>query len=148
MTSRHPREPSLAPLARVIDQRPCTRARLRAFFQIRNAMSRNYFLMPLMPIWRDILRCASCDSAATSVRFEHKDSLSWQRFTSHQGGLVPTIHALLYCRMRGGWVYFMTDRPDGILYAGVTSNLPRRAFEHWEELISSFTKRHGLKSRS
>ena len=47
--------------------------------------------------------------------------------------------------MRGGWVYFMTNKPDGILYAGVTSNLARRAFEHREGLISGFRKRYGLK---
>jgi putative endonuclease len=47
--------------------------------------------------------------------------------------------------MRGGWVDFMTNKPNGILYAGVTSNLPRRAFEHREGLIAGFTKRYGLK---
>jgi putative endonuclease len=47
--------------------------------------------------------------------------------------------------MRGGWVYFMTNKPNGILYAGVTSNLARRAFEHREGLISGFSKRYGLK---
>ena len=26
----------------------------------------------------------------------------------------------------GGWVYFMTNRRNGTLYAGVTSDLPRR----------------------
>jgi putative endonuclease len=46
---------------------------------------------------------------------------------------------------RGGWTYFMTYRRDGILYAGVTSNLPRRAFEHREGLINGFTKCYGLK---
>jgi len=39
----------------------------------------------------------------------------------------------------------MTNRRDGVLYAGVTSNLPRRAFEHREGLIAGFTKRYGLK---
>jgi len=34
VTSRHARAPSLAPLARVIGQRPCTRARLTSIFQI------------------------------------------------------------------------------------------------------------------
>ena len=34
--------------------------------------------------------------------------------------------------MAGGWLYFMTNRRNGILYAGVTSNLPRRTFEHRE----------------
>jgi putative endonuclease len=47
--------------------------------------------------------------------------------------------------MRGGWVHFMTNRRNGILYVGVTSNLPRRAFEHRQGLIPGFTKRYGLK---
>jgi len=48
--------------------------------------------------------------------------------------------------MKGGWLYFMTNRPDGILYAGVTSNLASRAFQHREGVIKGFTKRYGLKS--
>jgi len=61
-------------------------------------------------------------------------------------GLVPAIHVLLNAQMeRGGWVYFMTNRRNGILYTGVTSNLPRRAFEHRQGLIDGFTKRYGLK---
>ena len=47
--------------------------------------------------------------------------------------------------MRGGWVYFMTNRPNGILYVGLTSSLPRRAFEHRMGLVAGFTKRYGLK---
>jgi putative endonuclease len=47
--------------------------------------------------------------------------------------------------MAGGWVYFMTNRRDGVLYVGVTSNLPRRAYEHREGLVDGFTKSHGLK---
>jgi putative endonuclease len=39
----------------------------------------------------------------------------------------------------------MTNRRNGILYAGVTSNLPRRAYEHREGLIEGFTKRYGPK---
>jgi len=34
--------------------------------------------------------------------------------------------------MSGGWVCFITNKRDGILYAGVTSDLPRRAFQHRE----------------
>jgi putative endonuclease len=44
-----------------------------------------------------------------------------------------------------GWVYIMTNRPNGILYAGVTSDLPRRAYQHREGLMEGFTKRYGLK---
>ena len=47
--------------------------------------------------------------------------------------------------MPAGWVYFMTNRPNGILYPGVTENLPRRAWEHREGLVEGFTKRYGLK---
>jgi putative endonuclease len=39
----------------------------------------------------------------------------------------------------------MTDRRDGILYVGVTSDLPRRVYDHREGVIKGFTKRYGLK---
>ena len=47
--------------------------------------------------------------------------------------------------MRGGWVYIMTNRANGILYTGVTSDIGRRAYEHREGLVKGFTKRYGLK---
>jgi putative endonuclease len=56
-------------------------------------------------------------------------------------GLVPAIHALdaraasrSVARMRGGWVYIMTNRPNGTLYTGVTADIARRAYEHREGL--------------
>jgi putative endonuclease len=60
-------------------------------------------------------------------------------------GLVPAIHVFLNRCMKDGWFYLVTNRRDGILYAGVTCNLPRRAFEHRSGLASGFTKRYGLK---
>jgi putative endonuclease len=39
----------------------------------------------------------------------------------------------------------VTNRPNGTLYTGVTSNMPRRAFEHRNGLINGFSKRYGLK---
>jgi predicted GIY-YIG superfamily endonuclease len=42
-------------------------------------------------------------------------------------------------------VYIMASRRNGTLYTGVTSNLPRRAFEHREGLIPGFTRRYGCK---
>lgn len=46
---------------------------------------------------------------------------------------------------QGGWVYIVTNKPRGTLYIGVTSDLPRRAWEHREGVVEGFTKRHGLK---
>ena len=46
--------------------------------------------------------------------------------------------------MRNAWVYFMTNRPNGTLYVGVTSDLRRRVWQHREGLAESFTKRHGI----
>jgi putative endonuclease len=46
--------------------------------------------------------------------------------------------------MSGGWVYIMTNRPNGTLYTGVTADIGRRAFEHREGLGKGFTKRYGL----
>jgi putative endonuclease len=47
--------------------------------------------------------------------------------------------------MRGGWVYIMTNQPNGTLYTGVTSDIARRAWEHREGRVEGFTKRYGLK---
>jgi len=47
--------------------------------------------------------------------------------------------------MREGFVYFMTNKPVGVLYVGVTSDLSRRAYEHREGLVRGFTRRYGLK---
>ena len=58
-------------------------------------------------------------------------------------GLVPAIHVLQYFDMAGGYVYFMTDRPNGILYVGVTSDLVRRVFEHRSGFVEGFTRRYG-----
>lgn len=47
--------------------------------------------------------------------------------------------------MRTAFIYFMTNRPNGILYVGMTNDVARRAWEHRGGLIDGFTKRYGLK---
>ena len=42
----------------------------------------------------------------------------------------------------------MTNRRDGVLYIGVTSNLPKRAHEHREGFIEGFTKQYGQRERT
>ena len=46
--------------------------------------------------------------------------------------------------MASGVCYIMTNRPRGVLYVGVTTDLPRRAYEHRMGLIDGFTCRYGL----
>ena len=43
------------------------------------------------------------------------------------------------------WVYILTNRPNGTLYIGVTSDLARRIWEHRQGVADGFTKRYGLK---
>ena len=44
----------------------------------------------------------------------------------------------------GGWVYIMTNKPNGTLYVGVTNNLVRRVFEHREKLVEGFSSKYRL----
>jgi putative endonuclease len=47
--------------------------------------------------------------------------------------------------MAGGWIYIMTNQPNGTLYIGVTSDLARRIHEHRIGAIDGFTRRYGLR---
>jgi putative endonuclease len=47
-------------------------------------------------------------------------------------------------RMPSGWVYIMSNRPNGTLYVGVTNDLARRAFEHRCGSADSFTRQYHL----
>ena len=44
----------------------------------------------------------------------------------------------------GGWVYIMTNKRAGVLYIGVTGNLPVRVTQHREGKGSAFCRRYGL----
>ena len=47
--------------------------------------------------------------------------------------------------MKGGWVYIVTNKPNGTLYVGVTADIARRTWEHREGVVEGFSKRYGLK---
>ena len=42
-------------------------------------------------------------------------------------------------------IYIMASKRNGTLYAGVTSNLPQRAWQHRTGAVEGFTKRYGCK---
>jgi putative endonuclease len=46
--------------------------------------------------------------------------------------------------MKQGYVYILTNKPNGTLYIGVTSDLIKRIYEHKEKLADGFTKQYGL----
>ncbi len=45
----------------------------------------------------------------------------------------------------GGWTYILTNRPHGVLYIGVTSDIAARMVQHRAGTGSSFCRRYGLK---
>lgn len=42
------------------------------------------------------------------------------------------------------FVYILTNRPKGVLYVGVTSDLPRRLWEHRNKAAKGFTSAYGV----
>jgi len=41
-------------------------------------------------------------------------------------------------------VYILASKPNGTLYIGVTSDLPKRVWEHKNDSVDGFTKRYGV----
>ena len=47
--------------------------------------------------------------------------------------------------MKSGYVYIMASSRNGTLYIGVTSDLPKRAWEHRNGVVPGFTRKYGCK---
>ncbi len=45
-----------------------------------------------------------------------------------------------------GYVYILASKRNGTLYTGVTSDLPRRLFEHQNNLSPGFTSKYNVKT--
>jgi putative endonuclease len=48
--------------------------------------------------------------------------------------------------MKQPCVYIIASKRHGTLYTGVTPNLPKRAFEHREGLVTGFSRKYGCKT--
>ncbi|MEO6153758.1 MAG: GIY-YIG nuclease family protein [Croceibacterium sp.] len=46
--------------------------------------------------------------------------------------------------VHGGWTYILTNKPQGVLYIGVTADIERRVWEHRNGLGSQFCRKYGL----
>ncbi|MCL4428836.1 MAG: GIY-YIG nuclease family protein [Deltaproteobacteria bacterium] len=45
---------------------------------------------------------------------------------------------------KNGYVYILTNKNNNVLYAGVTSNLAKRIYEHKNKIIKGFTSNYNL----
>jgi len=46
--------------------------------------------------------------------------------------------------MKTPCIYILTNKPNGTLYIGVTSNLPARIYQHKNGFVDSFSKKYNL----
>jgi len=45
---------------------------------------------------------------------------------------------------RQAYIYLMTNKSNNVIYTGVTSDLPKRAYEHKEKCVEGFTKKYNV----
>ena len=45
---------------------------------------------------------------------------------------------------RTSYIYIITNKKDGVLYVGVTSDLIKRMWEHKEKAVSGFSQKYNL----
>ena len=46
---------------------------------------------------------------------------------------------------KAGFVHIMASKRNGTIYVGVTSDLPKRVWEHRNGVVAGFTKKHRCK---
>ncbi len=46
--------------------------------------------------------------------------------------------------MKNYWVYILSSKKNGTLYIGLTSNLPRRIFEHKNKIFKGFSQKYAV----
>jgi putative endonuclease len=59
----------------------------------------------------------------------------------------PEVPPLLYDpTTQNAWVYIIANKPNGIIYIGITNNLPLRCLQHQQGQTEGFTKKFGCKT--
>ncbi len=48
--------------------------------------------------------------------------------------------------MRGGWTYIMANRPFGMTYIGVTSDVAARVDRHRRDVGSAYCRKYGIRT--
>jgi len=46
--------------------------------------------------------------------------------------------------MKQPYTYILANRPNGTLYVGVTSDLPKRVWQHKNDLVDGFTRKYQI----
>jgi putative endonuclease len=73
----------------------------------------------------------------------------WTRTLTHRVTVVMILDCNNYFNilnaMKQPAVYIVTNKKNGTLYTGVTSNLIKRIFEHKEGFVDGFTKKYDCK---
>jgi len=46
--------------------------------------------------------------------------------------------------MKTGYVYILTNKANTVLYTGVTSDLPKRIYQHKRKMVDGFSKKYNL----
>ena len=57
---------------------------------------------------------------------------------------VIPAQAGIYRSMKKYYVYILASKKYGTLYIGVTGNLPKRIYEHKNNLVSGFTQKYNV----
>ena len=60
-----------------------------------------------------------------------------------KAGISGVTHYATNIR-KGGWTYFMANRPRGVLYIGVTADIAARVQQHRQGKGSAFCRRYNL----
>jgi putative endonuclease len=74
--------------------------------------------------------------------------MHWRRYwgrRAHHRSLPVKCDTIITMEKRP-CVYILASKSNGTLYVGVTSDLPKRIWEHRQGVADGFTKKHGVKT--